>query len=99
VLSVKDVTTGSSFSTAQECNPSVVCWRGTAEWIVERPGGGKYPLADFGTVAFGDIDWKSSGPLPTFVDIEMVEKSTNTVLSTCKPSVSSYNCMWVAAGK
>lgn len=46
VLSVKNVTTGSSFSTAQECNPSVVCWRGTAEWIVERPGGGKYLLAE-----------------------------------------------------
>jgi hypothetical protein len=98
VLSVKDVTTGSSFTTAQECNPSVVCWRGTAEWIVERPGGGKYPLADFGTVAFSDIDWRNSGPWPTFNDIEMVEKSTKTILSTCEPSVSSYNCTWVAAG-
>ena len=98
LLSVSDVTTGESYYTIQACDASATCWRGTAEWVVERPGGGNYRLADFGTVAFTNINEPSAGPNPTFTGIEMVQKGTNIVLSTCQAYFISYDCTWQAAG-
>jgi Peptidase A4 family len=56
LLQLKDLTNGGNFFTTQTCNPNVVCKRGTAEWIVERPGGGAYPLADYSTVEFANVE-------------------------------------------
>jgi hypothetical protein len=115
VLSVADLTSGQSYSTTRTCDASVVCNRATAEWIVERPGGGKYPLADFGTVKFANIGVKASSGDVTGAEIDMVEKSTDATLSTCenvpnfpfKPLTLTPQiiialpvvCTWVAAGQ
>jgi hypothetical protein len=104
VLSVTDLTTGKSFTTTQTCDSSVTCYRATAEWIVERPGGGKYPLADFGTATFTNLAWSaSSSQSVTGVTMDMVEKSTNTPLSNCTASNLFRNfdvtCKWQAAGQ
>jgi hypothetical protein len=80
VLSVADLTTGKGFTTTQSCDPSVTCARATAEWVVERPGSGKYPLANFGTATFSGLAWSVSSPQAvTAYTIDMVEKSTNTL--------------------
>jgi hypothetical protein len=111
VLTLKDVTTGHGFSTPQSCSTTVVCKRGTAEWVVERPGGGKYPLADYGTVDFsGTRFMNSSGDLVPST-MEMVY--SKTILSTCSPKfqlftdhggsgsgihvVNGLDCQWMAA--
>jgi Peptidase A4 family len=111
VLTLSDLTTGRSFSTTQSCSATVVCKRGTAEWIVERPGGGKYPLADFGKIKFSSISFASSGGSSEASNIEMVH--ADTILSICSPDfllvthpgdfgsgirvVTAIACNWVAA--
>jgi hypothetical protein len=60
----------------------VVCKRGTAEWIVERPASGAYPLADFWTVEFANLDVRTSGPTPTVSVVNMAE--AGKVLSVCR---------------
>jgi hypothetical protein len=81
LLEVTDLTSGASFSTTQSCNANIVCKRGTAEWIVERPGSGSFPLADYGTVEFVNALETHSGPTPARVEINMVDVSTT--LSAC----------------
>lgn len=50
-VSIKDVTTGQWFSTSTKVSGAQ---RSSAEWITEAPsGGGILPLADFGTVDYG----------------------------------------------
>jgi len=111
LLKLSDLTTGRSLSTTQSCSATVVCKRGTAEWIVERPGGGKYPLADFGAVRFSSISFADSGGSVEESEIEMVH--TKTVLSICSPDflpvthhgesgsgihvVTAVDCKWLAA--
>lgn len=111
LLKLSDLTTKRSISTTQSCSSTVVCKRGTAEWIVERPGGGKYPLANFGTVKFSSISFTDSGGTVEQSEIEMVH--TKTILSTCSPDfllvthhgepnsevhvVTAVDCKWQAA--
>jgi hypothetical protein len=111
-LKLTDTTSGHSLSTTQACGASAVCKRATAEWIVERPGGGKYPLAAYGTVEFTNLGVTSSGPSPTHSEVNMDQ--SGTTLSTCSavapaggpgsdPShpivdlASALTCKWVAA--
>jgi hypothetical protein len=111
-LKLSDTTSGHSLSTTQACSADLVCKRGTAEWIVERPGSGRYPLAAFGTVEFTNLEVKSSGATPTVSMANMVK--TGRALSVCSTtspprnalSDSSYpiadlanaiNCKWLAA--
>jgi hypothetical protein len=84
LLQLKDLTNGGNFFTTQTCNPNVVCKRGTAEWIVERPGGGAYPLADYSTVEFANVAELHSGPPPARSEINMV--NAPTTLSVCEPA-------------
>ncbi len=49
-LEVTDKTSGGHFKTVQPCDAT--CPRSSADWIVERPGSGKFPLADFGSMKF-----------------------------------------------
>jgi hypothetical protein len=116
MMNVTDVTTGQSFGPPkpQTCDPSVVCNRGTAEWIVERPGHTSSPLAEFGTVKFANLGFNSSGGDPTGSLLDMIEKGTDSTLSTCKNAplfwppreftapqiiiVLPIVCTWQAAG-
>ncbi len=84
-LNVTDVTSGVSFQPEpQTCNPAVVCNRGTAEWIIERPGGkSPFPLGAFGTVKFANLGFKSSSGTVTGNFINMIDKNTDATLSTC----------------
>jgi hypothetical protein len=102
-LQLTDVTNGGSFSVMKECDPSVTCYRGTAEWIIERPGiphtHNKYPLAEYGGVSFFGLDYSSDGAIPTYTEIDMVDKSNaNTLLSTCQSSTPppplAFICSW-----
>jgi Peptidase A4 family len=65
------------------CADDPICKRGTAEWIVERPGGGTYPLADYGSVFFDKVGATSVGAYPQEEVISMVPKGTKQMLSTC----------------
>ena len=47
-LEVKDKTSGQDLKTVQPCNGA--CPLASVDWIVEAPGGGKYPLANFGSL-------------------------------------------------
>jgi hypothetical protein len=100
VLAITDKTTGKSSTTTQTCDSAVICYRGTAEWIIERPGSGKYPLADYGKAGFTNLAAQSSGPNPTTIEMDMVDKSDNTTLSTCE-LVTIFQtfiaCTWLAA--
>jgi hypothetical protein len=80
-MKVTDTTSGHSVSTTQACSANVVCKRGTAEWIVERPGSGKYPLASYGTVEFTNLGEANSGAAPMHSLVDMAQ--SGTTLSTC----------------
>jgi hypothetical protein len=102
VLEVKDLTNGRSFRDTKSCAAGVTCKRNAAEWIVERPGGGKYALADYGSVAF--LDDRASGTAKSSVQFTMVH--AGTTLSTCRaipnvfpigPGNGGISCTWHAS--
>ena len=100
VMSIKDNTTGQNFTTTRACDASTICYRGSAEWIVERPGGGAYPLADYTEAGFTNLAEQSSGPTPTGFIVNMVNKSTGDTLSSCSLIVvykTALACKWLAA--
>jgi len=85
VLELKDVTSGQYFWQPANCSASAVCQCATAEWIVERPGSGTYPLADYGEMAFyqwGYGQSSSEGPEGTL--ITMIDKKNGYRLSYCR---------------
>jgi Peptidase A4 family len=51
-ISLKDSTNGRSFTETQKCASDLTCPRSSAEWIVEDPGGGVGPLAEYTPVEF-----------------------------------------------
>lgn len=59
-LTITNVTTGKSFTTAQKGNGS----RSSAEWIMEAPSsGGVLPLAQFGSIAFSNCTFNNGLPI------------------------------------
>ena len=105
-ITIKDVTTGKSYTKGSTVRGAK---RSSAEWIAEAPcctgSGGILPLADFGTVLFGQdstgvsgtndaTDSTHSGAIGTFpaASIEEINKtgsSTSPQTSTCSASLSS----------
>jgi hypothetical protein len=99
-ITIKDETTGKAYSKSSTVRGAQ---RSSAEWITEAPcctgNGGILPLADFGTVLFGEDstgvsstnyakDSTTSGAIGAFpaADIEEINKtgsSTSPQLSTC----------------
>lgn len=106
-LSVADLTNGRSFSKAETCGSAKICKRNQAEIIVERPGGGAYPLADYGEIKFHD----TKGSSHAHRVVQYVMEHAGTVLSRCRakdfrPRVNplrfpegldSITCDWKAA--
>ncbi|MGP6159402.1 MAG: G1 family glutamic endopeptidase [Vulcanimicrobiaceae bacterium] len=102
-LEVRDVTSGRHFVVLKTC--TTVCQRSMAEWIVERPGSGKYPLADYGTITFRDAKAAGTGPpqgisaFPDVIRISMVH--AGTTLSTASRIAAGtggtiFRCKWHA---
>ena len=54
---VKDETNHGKLEVTKPCS-GANCPRSVAEWIVERPGSGTYPLADYGSATFKDLKVK-----------------------------------------
>lgn len=99
-LTLKDVTTGKSFSTLMKSNAK----RSSAEWVVEAPwSGGVLPLANFGTVPFSSASATINGHTGGISDaawqndpITMVSSSGHTlaVPSALSLAGSSFSDTW-----
>jgi len=105
-ITIEDVTTGKSYTKSSKVSGAK---RSSAEWITEAPcctaGDGILPLADFGTVLFGEdstgvtgtnyaTDTSHSGTIGSFpaADIEEINKVGSTSspqTSTCSAVLSS----------
>jgi hypothetical protein len=104
VLDVRDATSGAHFKVTKPC--TVVCARSMAEWIVERPGSGTYPLARYGKFDFTGATAKAVAPgarggismFPQTLRLTMENKGT--VLSRPGRLTSggtAFRCHWRAA--
>ena len=102
LLTIKDVTTGASFSTTQR---SKFAKRSSAEWIAEAPSssGGVLPLADFGTAQFQSASATLNGHTGSINDsswqydaITMVTPSlvTKALPSSLSSGGSAFSVAW-----
>lgn len=110
-VTITDETTGRSFSKSAAVSGAA---RSSAEWIAEAPcctaGGGILPLADYGTVLFGEdstgvtgtnyaTDSAKSGPIGVFPVIEQIEMVSSSgakesVCSALSSDGTSFSCTW-----
>lgn len=80
VLTLKDTTTGKSYSTTQKAPRAQ---RQSAEWIVEAPwSGGVLPLANFGTASLSNASATLNGHTGTISDPAWQNDSINMVTSS-----------------
>ena len=100
VVSIRNQTTGQSFSTSERVNKAK---QTSAEWIAEAPsGGGVLPLADFGTVFFSACSAAANGlsaPIggfgTNFDSINMVSSGTlKADTSGLSPDGTSFSVHW-----
>jgi hypothetical protein len=77
-MRVRDETSRQSLTNVQPCTTD--CVRDKAEWIVERPGEGKYGLANFKKVTFDSVeehrDQDQHGDQPDFHSITLQANGT-----------------------
>jgi hypothetical protein len=112
-VTIKDETTGKAFRRSSAVSGAQ---RSSAEWIAEAPCctavGGILPLADFGTVLFGDdstgvaytcdaVDSSTKGPIGVFPTIEEITMVTNGGVIEAIPSGlsgdgKSFSVTWAA---
>jgi hypothetical protein len=112
-ITITDETTGKSFRKSSTVSGAE---RSSAEWIAEAPcctaRGGILPLADFGTVLFGDdstgiahtgyaIDSTTSGVIGKFSSIEEITMATSGGTKEAVPSAlssdgSSFSVTWAS---
>jgi Peptidase A4 family len=112
VLHLIDRTTHQEFSTTKTCNPNRICYRNSAEFIVERPGDPtSVPLGDYGVFVFTEMAvTASSNENFQRADVTMRQPNTTTILSSCGGVVLSppsrgdrlempreVGCKWYAA--
>jgi hypothetical protein len=101
VLTLKDTTTGKSFTTTQKSGSAK---RSSAEWIVEAPwSGGTLPLANFGVIPFTGAAATINGhggaiddPLWQYDPLTMVGSSGNTLATPSLLSLygSAFSMTW-----
>lgn len=104
-LEVQDLTSGRTLNSNQTCTPA--CSRSSAEWIAERPGSGKYPLAEYGAVTFsgafagttGGSRSISTGGYRKMKMVNHVTKKTLSVPSVLAPDShgTTFTVLWKAA--
>jgi hypothetical protein len=112
-VTITDVTTGKSFTKSGTVRGAS---RSSAEWIAEAPcctaRGGILPLADFGTVLFGDdstgvagtnyaTDSATTGPIGVFPTIEEITMATSGGAKESVPSAlssdgTSFSATWAS---
>jgi hypothetical protein len=112
-ITIEDVTTGKSYSKSSKVSGAS---RSSAEWIAEAPcctaRGGILPLADFGTVLFGDdstgvsgtnyaTDSTTSGAIGAFPSIEEITMATSGGTKEAVPSAlssdgTSFSVTWAS---
>jgi len=105
VLEVRDKTSHKHLEVTKQC--AKVCQRSMAEWIVERPGSGTYPLADYTKVEFkgakADGTPGGSGGISAFPDIlEVTMLHAGKKLSApsnldSRDGGKAFHCTWLAA--
>lgn len=99
-LHVEDRTNGQEFTVVQQCND--VCSRGSAQWIVERPGGGRYALANYSSFAFADARATGNaadGTISAFQDQRILMEHNGTKLSEAgelTPDGSGFSTTWLS---
>jgi hypothetical protein len=109
-VSIKDERSGQSFHTSQAVSGAA---RSSAEWIAEAPASNTVlPLADFGTVDFGDhltgitktddaTDSTTSGPIGKFgTNIQKITMATSHPLATptaLSTDGTSFKVRWSAS--
>jgi hypothetical protein len=104
VVTLKDVTTGKSFSTSAKVSSAQ---RTSAEWIAEAPySGGILPLANFGTINFF-ADKATVGtvtaPIGSFISYVQITMVTNSNVVKAQPSAlspdgTSFSVTWKSSG-
>jgi hypothetical protein len=106
-LELENATNGQKFSVQKSCAATGGCRRATAEWIVEAPASGNYPLANYGTMQFTGRSVVNAGAAPKIFSIAMVRNAVT--LSTCalqpenppNPIIANppdlIICTWLAA--
>ena len=112
-ITIEDVTTGKSYSKSSRVSGAS---RASAEWIAEAPcctsRGGILPLADFGTVLFGEdstgvsgtnyaTDSTTSGAIGAFSSIEEITMATSGGTKEAVPSAlssdgTSFSVTWAS---
>jgi hypothetical protein len=99
-LEVKDKTSGQDLKTVQPCNGA--CPLTSVDWIVEAPGGGKYPLADFGSLKLTHAEAGAADAGLDYSGFTMVRKGVT--MATCDDLRSdddghgkSFTCTFRAA--
>jgi len=108
-ITIKDVTTGKSYTKSSTVSGAA---RSSAEWIAEAPStfSGVLPLADFGTVLFGEdstgiggtnyaTDSSTSGPIGSFSNIEEItmeslRRAKEAVPSALSSDGTSFSVTW-----
>ena len=105
VLEVRDKTNHQHLTVTEQC--AKVCQRSIAEWIVERPGSGTYPLANYSKVEFNGAKAEGtpggSGGISAFPDVLRVTMlHAGKKLSTPSNLGShgggkAFHCTWLAS--
>jgi len=106
-MTVRDVTTGASYTSVQRCGKGSKCLRSSAEWIVERPSyeTGLAYLPDWGTLTLGSDSASTSKKvlaISSFTNtaLDMVNEAGTKLLATVGPlgsGGSSFSDTWDAA--
>lgn len=104
VLEVRDKTNHKHLKVTKHC--AKTCQRSMAEWIVERPGSGTYPLANYSKVDFtgarADGAPGGNGGIAAFPDILQVtmvhaDKTLSVSSSLSSRDVgTTFHCTWRA---
>lgn len=102
VLTLKNLTTGKSFTTTQKSGKAQ---RQSAEWIMEAPwSGGVLPLANFGTAKFTNSSARINGltgSISAFAkdQINMVNSSGSLKdqTSALDPTGSAFSVSWISS--
>lgn len=109
-ITIEDVTTGKSYTKSSTVRNAQ---RSSAEWIAEAPSSSSVlPLADFGTVLFGEdstgvsntnyaTDSTTSGPIGTFSSIEEITMETSSGAKEAVPTSlssdgTSFSVTWLS---
>ena len=106
-ITVKDLTTGHSFTRHEACAPGLVCSRSSADVVAEDVGhfgsGGFFPLADYGTVGFAHVSVTDvagdPGPIgaASWENGAVTERSGGTTyasVSGLKSGGSAFSAVW-----